>query len=84
MLVKESPVLTEAIRNKDHELVAEICIGWTATKNYTIKDAFHEGLAVGRRRPKRLFSAQKGLFTFFFPSEREALKEIRKLPDLLT
>lgn len=83
MIVKDSPTLTKAIRNKDYHELAAICIGWTSKRNYTIDDAFREGLAVGVKRPKRLFSAKTGAFTFFFEDETEALKQIGKIPDLI-
>jgi len=62
--------------------VAKVCVGWISTQEYSINDAFVEGLAVGAQRPKRLFSGKLGAFTFFFSnSEKKALKEVRSLKD---
>lgn len=84
MLVKESRKLNDAIQKKDVGELAEICIGWTSEKNYTLRDAFFEGLAIGaqRPRPKHLFSAKKDVFTFYFAtSEKKALRRISALRD---
>jgi len=84
MVIQRSWLLTEALKKKDHNEVAGVCIGWICDhKNYTINDAFQEGLEVGRRNPKKLFSANLGVYTFFFENEKKALKKIQRLPDLM-
>jgi len=82
MLVKESPLLTEAIQSKSVDALAGICIGWTSDVDYSHWDAFMEGLAIGSTRPKCLFLARKETFSFYFAnSEKKALKKISKLKD---